>query len=410
MRNCLWLLLAVLATTGMWCYVERVLAPWQQAEAIANGEPGDHLGDLYHSWFGAKELLLRRLDPYGSEVTRELQFSYYGHELRPEEHRDQHRFAYPVYVAFVLAPLLWSPFPLVQTVVIVLLALATAASVVLWLRFLRWESPPVLTIALILFTMSSPQVIEGLRLRQPGMLVGFLLAASAMLARNQRLSVAGSLLALSTIKPQMALLPVVWWLLWAASQWAERKRLIWGFVATMAVLAGGGELILPGWINHFLTTLTVYREYAPGLVSPLQFLVGAKAGMVLGVLLLGLLGVICWRFRREAVDSPHFCVVLSLVLVTATLVMPIMPQFNQILLLPVILLVFRDFSTLRQINGPLPSACLLLIGVISWPWIAAYYVLLFPSQVPQLPLLASFLLTLVLAVTMAGPVRQMTRA
>jgi len=405
MRKYLWLLLALLAATGMSCYVERVLAPMQQAEAMANGEPGDHLGDLYHSWFGARELLHRR-DPYSSEATRQLQVSYYGRALYPEEHRDQHRFAYPVYVAFVLAPLLWMPFPVVQMIVIVLLGVATAASVVLWLRFFRWGVPPVLTAALILFTLSSTQVIEGLRLRQPGMLVGFLLAASAMLARKQRLSLAGSLLALSTIKPQMALLPVGWWLFWASSQWAGRKRLVWGFTATMALLVGGGELILPGWVSRFLNTTAAYREYAPGLISPLQFLAGPTAGMLLGGVLLGMLGVICWRSRREAVDSSRFALVLSLVLVTAMLAMPIMPQFNQILLLPVVLLVLRDWSNLWRASR---LSCLLFIGVICWPWITAYYVLLFSPRVLRLPLLASFLLTLIIPLMLARHATEILR-
>jgi hypothetical protein len=39
------------------------------------------MGDLYSPWVGTRELLLRRRNPYGPEVSREIQAVFYGHAV-----------------------------------------------------------------------------------------------------------------------------------------------------------------------------------------------------------------------------------------------------------------------------------------------------------------------------------------
>ena len=102
----------------MWFYVQYVLVPYQRADAAAHGRPRGNLSDLYPRWLGARELLLHHRDPYSSVVTREIQAGYYGRPLdpaRPEDPKDQQGFAYPVYVAFLLAPIITLPFSAVQS-------------------------------------------------------------------------------------------------------------------------------------------------------------------------------------------------------------------------------------------------------------------------------------------------------
>src|SRR5579872_1520769 len=101
--------LALLVAASMWFYVQGVLVPYQQADALRYSRPRGNLSDLYPRWLGARELLLHGRDPYSRQVTREIQAGYYGRELdpsRPHDPRDQQGFAYPVYVAFLLAPFL----------------------------------------------------------------------------------------------------------------------------------------------------------------------------------------------------------------------------------------------------------------------------------------------------------------
>ena len=141
------LLLALLSAASMWLYVQQVLVPYQKADAAAHGRPRGNLSDLYPRWLGTRELLLYHRDPYSPEVTREIQIGYYGRPLDPgrmadprfNEPKDQQGFAYPLHVIFLLAPTIGLPFPVVQTGFRWLLVILTLASVLLWLRVVRWR-------------------------------------------------------------------------------------------------------------------------------------------------------------------------------------------------------------------------------------------------------------------------------
>ena len=126
----------------MWFYVERVLVPYQRADAEAHDRPRGNLSDLYPRWLGARELLLHHRNPYSKEITREIQIGYYGRALdpgRPGDPKDQQGFAYPVYVVFLLAPTVGLPFGPVAIAFKWLLVIATVGSVLLWLRVVRWK-------------------------------------------------------------------------------------------------------------------------------------------------------------------------------------------------------------------------------------------------------------------------------
>ena len=134
---------ALLFAGSMWFYVQHILIAHQKAESVLRGIPRGNLSDLYPRWLGARELLLDHRDPYSPEVTREIQAGYYGRPLdpaRPNDPKDEQRFAYPVYVVFLLAPTISFPFSAVQAGFQWLLVVLTAASVLLWLRTIQWRA------------------------------------------------------------------------------------------------------------------------------------------------------------------------------------------------------------------------------------------------------------------------------
>ncbi|OLB85166.1 MAG: hypothetical protein AUI17_06305 [Acidobacteriales bacterium 13_2_20CM_2_55_5] len=79
---------------------------------------GPH-SDIYPRWLGSRELFLHGIDPYSERVTQEIQVTYYGHALAPGEDRDEQRFAYPIYVSFLLLPTILLPFTAVQVVFVI---------------------------------------------------------------------------------------------------------------------------------------------------------------------------------------------------------------------------------------------------------------------------------------------------
>ena len=49
---------SLLFAGSMWFYVQRILVPFQNADAKIHGRPRGNLSDLYPRWLGARELLL----------------------------------------------------------------------------------------------------------------------------------------------------------------------------------------------------------------------------------------------------------------------------------------------------------------------------------------------------------------
>ena len=400
-REWLILALALSMAAGMWFFSQWVMAPAERAYYAAKGQPMD-VGDLYPRWYGARELLLRHRNPYSLEVSREIQVAYYGHPLDiagADRGRDEQRFAYPVYVVFFLAPTIDLPFSRAQAGVRWALAFLAAASVLLWLRALRWRPPALVTVALIALTVSSPPMVQALRLQQLAVLVAFLLAGCMALLSRGRLFWAGCLLACATVKPQLALMPVLWFLIWATGDWKERRRLALGFAAALGLLVAAGEAILPAWLPEFVRGLIAYGHYAK--VSSLLdlYLMPGMAKPVAAVLLGGIL-ILCLRWRKTPAQHPGFFFRMALVLTAVVIALPVLPPFNQVLLLPGLLGLISMWSTLWNRGGPVRAACCMGAALLLSSWLLASVLAVLHMAAPRValgstwtwPFLISFLI------------------
>jgi Glycosyltransferase family 87 len=393
MKPRLWLLLGLCVAGIAWLYVHRILGPRNSRTRLENGFVIAKISDLYSPWVGTCELLLHRRNPYGTEVSHEIQVKFYGHVINqtyddPKAKLvDEQRFAYPVYEVLLMAPFVYADFEEVQHWAPLVLGLLIALNVLLCLSVLQWNVPWEAAAAMVLFTLSSPQIAQGLRLQQLAIVDGYLLIAGAWCVNRGHLATAGILLAVSTIKPQMVLLPLCWFAIWAAGDWPKRWRLPAFFIGTMAALVAVGELLLPGWLGYFLAGLAAYRRYALP-ASLLQMALGDTFGEVVGaIIVLGLL-VFAWRNRKAAGDSMQFMSVLAAFLMGDLLAFPLFTSFNQVLLILPVLLLLHSWNTLRH------SSKLVFVICISWPWVVSAVFLLFPRHVDspsQLPLLPFFL-------------------
>jgi hypothetical protein len=367
------LVIALLLAASMWFYVQYVLVPYQRADAAAHGRPRGNLSDLYPRWLGARELLLHHRDPYSSDVTREIQADYYGRPLdpaRPDDPKDQQGFAYPVYVVFLLAPTVSLPFSAVQAGFRWLLLIITIATVPLWLRALRWRPSRTTTAILVLLTIGSFPAVQGIKLQQLSLVVSGLIALCAVLLTSGHLLLAGIVLALASIKPQLVWPLAAWLILWTISDWRKRQRFLWGFVLTMAALLGGAEYLLPGWMTKFRQAIAAYRQYTGGAGSLLDVLVTPGWGRVISGLILLALAAVCWRLRRERADTVAFSLATAVVLAATVVIVPMVAPYNQLLLLPSIFLLIHHAS-LNWSRGRLTRLAYIVSGLlVFWPWLA----------------------------------------
>jgi hypothetical protein len=346
-------------------------------------------------------LLLDHRDPYSPEVTREIQAGYYGRPLdpaRPHDPKDEQRFAYPVYVVFLLAPTVNLQFSAVQAGFRWLLLVLTAASVLLWLRTLQWRPSLSTQVILLLFVLFSFPALQGLKLQQLSLLVSGLIAGCAVLLVEGYLVAAGALLALGTIKPQLVLPLCAWVLLWAFSDWRRRQNVVWGFTGAMAALLGAAEYLLPGWVGRFRDAVTAYRQYSDGAESVLDVLLTPAWGRIAAAAALLTLAIVCWRNRRVASDSANFGQILALILATTVMIVPKAAPYNQVLLIPGVLLVLQHWRIFSAKKTMIRAAALICGLVVLWPWLAAFALTLAavflpaPSiqQARALPIYSSF--------------------
>lgn len=409
MKAWTWLLLGIAASAISWTYMHKVLLPWEHYFNVEHGKVESQMGDLYPRWVGTRELLLHGKNPYSAEVSHEIQIGFYGHPIeqsydKPQsEIVDEQRFAYPIYAVFLLAPTIYVDFHSVQAWAPWVLGAFVLSGLWLWLAVLRWRQPWWMVVALILIVLSSPQIAQGLRLRQLGLFAAFLLALAAWCVTRNRLGAAGLVLALATVKPQMVALSVAWFLLWSLGDWKKRWTLAGGFVVGLAILAGAGDLLVAGWVRYFLQGLDAYRRYFP-TTSPLRLILGNWIGGFVSIGAVLVLSGYAWNRRRVTAESTDFVQVLSLFLVTSLLVLPLLTPYNQLLLLLPVLTLIRDWAML-------PRWSQVGLSVLAgFPYVVSAILLIHPPQLDSMqrtPLLPS---TLVLLVPFFIPMVMFVRA
>ena len=135
MNGSLLLLVALLVCFGAWRWAGHILVPANTLSAQRSQVPIGNNSDLYPPWIAARELLLHRRDPYSAAVTEDIQRGFYGRPLdpiQPENPPNQAMFAYPVYVVFLLAPTVTTPFALIAAFAKWFTLASIAASIPLW--------------------------------------------------------------------------------------------------------------------------------------------------------------------------------------------------------------------------------------------------------------------------------------
>ncbi len=372
------MLLSLLFAGSMWFYVRYILVAQQVADSTRNDRPRGILSDLYPRWLGARELLLHGRNPYSPEVTRDIQVGYYGRVLdpaRPNDPKDQQGFAYPVYVVFLLAPTIHLPFSGIEPAFRWLLVVLLAVSLWGWLRFVGWRPDWAMTIALLALTLGNFPVVQAILLEQLTVVVAALVMASLLFLSKGDLMPSGILLAVATIKPQLVLELVLWLLLWAFSDWHGRKRFVVAFVATAVVLELASELLLPGWIGEFRHALAAYREYT-GALSIFSRLTGPLLGTIINASILLGLAWFCWGVRKVTIASREFILATSMVLVATVVTLPSTALYNQVLLLPAVLLLLKNWKSIWERNTLNRLASILAAAAVLWPWIASISLLI----------------------------------
>ena len=330
---------------------------------IASRVPGAN--DYFSRWMGARELFLGNGDPYSDAATRQIQIGMYGRPARPDE--DQVAFAYPLYAAFLTLPFVNMPYAWAESFWIALLMLLVGGVALTLARYFDWSLSPLGLLGLLAFTFLFYPVLRGIFLGQYTLMVFASLAGGIVLVGRGRDSWSGWVLALSTVKPHVALIALAVILSWALFH--KRWRLLRGFFSAMALLLAFSFLLLPSWLSEFIGAVGAYQTYIQ-IGPPLQvlsqlFFPAPWAQAIVWLAALGLFGTLAAQWRRTIhSDWNAFLPTVELAMLVTTSVMIRTATTDQAMLL---LLWIHWLARLGR-AGYRRLAVLVGAGVVCIPW------------------------------------------
>jgi hypothetical protein len=390
--------ISLLLAAGMVGYYLHIFLPRVRTTRAARNITFFYGEDLYPYWLGTRELFTEKVSPYGDQVTREIQVAVYGRALDPQNplERDQHRFSYPLYLAFLMAPVAWMQFSWVRLCAGIALPLFVVLGIALWNRALGLNLSLRQLAILAILTLTSYSLLNALFAQQLTLFTFLALSASVWCLARQRFAMAGIFLALSTIKPQLVVLTALLLLLWAASNWHERKNFPVSFLLTLVLLLAASIYLLPTWPREWLHTITAYRQYTVPPLAP--FILGKVTGAVLSCALLAASAWIWFKVRRAEISSQDFALALSFTLVATVVTIPTGDSvYDHIFIIPGLLLLIAHEREAVSQSRAARALLLITVAVFAWQWIAGTLVfvadLIWPGLIQSAHILSAPLRT-----------------
>jgi hypothetical protein len=242
------------------------LANYQFAQRAPGGN------DFLTRWVGANAWLREGINPYDPRVSLRAQEMIYGRPADPVSGEDVANFVYPLPAMAFFAPFGLLPYPTARAVWMTLLELGLPVLAVIGARLGRWNPPPGVLGALMLFSILWYHGFRAVIVGQFAVIEAVLMAGALLAISREQDILAGLLLALTVAKPQMAFLLAPFVVLWAASR--RRWWVVISSVGFLAVLLGVTLLLIPDWPILWLRQLADYPEYT-ALGSPISIIASA---------------------------------------------------------------------------------------------------------------------------------------
>ena len=267
---------------------------------FTSSSPGGN--DFVPRWLGTRLLLTEGLNPYGSETSRLIQEFVYGREANPNE--DQQLFAYPLHAVFVFAPFaLIENYNLVRAIWMTVLEISLVIMAFIGLRLSNIRLSPWILGGAAIFGLLWYHGMRPLINGNPSILSALFLAVSLVAIRAKQDLLAGVLLALATLKPQIVILIIPLTLVWSLSH--RRWKLLSSFFLSLLIMLIATLVIEPGWIPQNLNQIRYYPEYTlPGTPRSLLEVWWPGWGLIIALAITVITGTILLWMWANAWRAP----------------------------------------------------------------------------------------------------------
>ncbi len=242
---------------------------------FATQNPGGN--DFLARWNGAHEWLINGNNPYSEHVSEVAQRMIYGQLANASKGEDVAHFVYPLYSMIFFAPFALMEYTLARALWMTLLEIVIVALTFVSLRLTNWKLTPLSLVGILLFSMLWYVSIRTIVLGQFSGINALLMVIGLLCIKNDRDNFGGVMLALSTSKPQMSYLLILFVFIWAIR--SGRHRIWASFMISMGLMIGAGWLLLPGWPIDWIRQMLNYPEYTDRIGSIVSILAGITPGI-----------------------------------------------------------------------------------------------------------------------------------
>jgi len=161
--------------------------------------------DFLPRYLGTRLFLINGWSPYGEQTTEEIQKKIFGRLASDDE--DQSLFVYPMYTVLLVAPFsLISDYALARALWMTALQLCLVITTITGFMLCYWKPPVWFWGTMILFSLLWYHSVRPLINGNLSIIVALLITLSLLSIQKNLDAMAGFLLSLTTIKPQMVIL------------------------------------------------------------------------------------------------------------------------------------------------------------------------------------------------------------
>lgn len=335
----------------------------------------------FYVQYHATQVAFSGKNPYSDAATLETQLYLFGAPLPPNE--DQEVFVSSFFSLYLSAPLALLPYQFATAIFMGLLFAGNFVGTLLLLDALDWQASPLANLGITLVVLTAAPFVTCLFLGQWAAVVYALFCLLVWSLKRGFDTLAGVALALSTIKPTLAVLVVAGCMVWGL--WHRRIRFVAAFGLTMLPLLAASFWQQPNWLSELFRVTSLYRTFKVVLTGPEFLFEGLPGGVVLAWLLWLILAgwlVYSWYLALRG-GSEALIFALALTMAMTLLLLPQTNVVNPIILMLPFLVAVRP---LAKLNLPwLPLAA--LVGVLSWYLYAVAFKVAYGWSLITLPFL-----------------------
>lgn len=334
--------------------------------AYAGASPGGF--HFLPGWLAAGSWLREGVQPYAASIRAAAERMMHGGPAEPQLGESVGAFVYPAPALIFFLPFSLLPYETARGLWLVVLEVSLIAMVVIGPRLRQPRPVGRRTILSLIFAMACLHSLQGLLVGQLAILEALLVAGILLAIARDNDTLAGTLLGLAMVKPQMSFLLVPFVLLWSRS--ARRWSIPAAWAVTLAVLIGGSLLLFPQWPLQWAREVALLAERVPAQSALSALIVeGSQALAWIVVLLSGMLLLyLVWEWNQTGRQAGRqFQWTAWLTVVVGALIGPRWTSIDNVVLIPAWLWLFEGWSERWGRQGGMLS---LLAGavLIALPW------------------------------------------